>query len=348
MATTYVDPGSYIQRRNEPGSISVSSDRNLAIVAIGPRTKRVSDEAVIRGKVYDETLTVSGSSPYAATLTNVCDRNRNNAKLYMNGNEMPIGNWSFNSAAAVGGTIAATLDTSVKFKFTISLDKKAEITIDLTSGAATPQATLVTDINSALAASPTYGAAYAAVAVLSTNVITITSPLTTSASDVKIFLSLEDAGVYEDAASLISNTEWAPTASSGYQAPTIATMVDAAYSATATYTIEYTTVDVLVDPLDSAATGTALSDIVRVGTYPGSASYLKNTDYEETGDTLDWDTVSWANSDLVGVVGTYLIAGTNDTLLLSVNGGAQLTVTLTTGAAQTAADVVAEDRKSVV
>jgi hypothetical protein len=141
---------------------------------------------------------------------------------------------------------------------------------------------------------------------------------------------------------LISATAWAPTATSGYQAPTIATLVDAAYSATATYTIEYTTVDVLVDPLSSAATGTALSDIVRVGTYPGSASYVKNTDYEELGNTLDWDTTSWANSDLVGIAGTYNIAGTNDTLLLSVNGGAQLTVSLTTGAAQTAAQVAAD------
>jgi len=344
MATTYVDPGSYIQRRNEPGSISVSSDRNLAIVAIGPRTKRVTDEAVIRGKVYDETLTVSGSSPYEATLTNICDRNRNNAKLYMNGNEVPIGNWSFNSAAAVGNDIPGTdVDTSVKKKFTLSMDGKPEITIDLTSGATTALSVIASDINTALAASPIYGAAYAAVATATTKVLTITSPLTTSASDVKILLSYEDdLGTYEDAASLISATAWNPTMLSGYQAPTILTIVDVSYSSTATYTIEYTTVDVLVDPLASAATGTPLSDIARVGTYPGSASYLKNTDYEETGNTVDWDTSAWVNSDLVGTAGTYNITGTNDTLLLAINGGAQITVTLTTGAAQTAANV-AED-----
>lgn len=346
MVTNYVDPGSYIEKKNVPSSISVSSDRNLAIVAIAPRTRRVTNEAVIRGKVYDEGVTFSGTSPYLATLTNICDKNRNNAKLYINGNELSIGLWSWKPAQAVGNAIPGTsVDTLTgnKKKFTLSLDKKPEITITLTSGLTTALSTIATDINNALVASPNYGAAYYAVASATTTVLTLDSPTTDSTSDIKIFKSYEDIAVtYADAASLISNAAWAPTPTSAFQAKTRILLIDSAYSSTATYTIEYTTVATVVDPLDYAASGTALVDISKIGTYPGSESYAKNNDYKVTGNTVDWAPTYWGNADIIGVVGTYAITATNDQLKFSIGGKSQITVALTNGPAKTAPQL-AED-----
>lgn len=350
MASTYVDPGSYIQQKNEPGSVSVVSDRNLAIVAIAPRTRRVTDEAVIRGKVYAESLTLATSSPHIDTLVNICDRDRNNATLYMNGNELGLGDWSINAAVITGNAVAgAAADTTLKSKFTISMDGKKVLTISLTAGVGTTVATIASDINTALAADPAYGTAYAAVATTTTTTVpndtlVITSPITTAASDIKVFKSYEDdAGTYDDAASLISNAAWVPTPTAGYQSPTVITVADAAYSSTATYTIDYVTVDVVVDSLESAVAASPLSDIILVGTYPGLSNYVKDSDYEVTGNTVDWDTTSWDDADLVGTNGPYaIVLATNDKLLLSINGLAQITITLTAGAARTAANV-AED-----
>jgi len=350
VAVGYVDPGSYIQQVNEPGSVSVTSERTPAIVAIAPRTRRVTSEAVIRGKVYDETLTVAAVSPHTATLTNTCDRSRNNSVLYANANAMGLGDWSFVAATITGNAVAgATANTTTNTKFTISLDGKKVLTITLTSGAATPITTIATDINTALAADPAYGTAYNAVATTITGAVAndtlvITSPITTSASDVKVFLSYQDlAATYADAASTISNAAWVPTAAIGYQAPTVVRVTDAVYNSSTTYTIDYVTVDTVVDPLTSATATTPLSSITYVGAYPGAVSYTKNSDYEKTGNTVDWVTTSSAEANLTGIAGPYaIVLATNDALLMSINDGAQLTVTLTAGGAQTAAQV-AED-----
>ncbi len=350
MATDYVDPGSYTQRKTEPGSVSVSSSRNLAIVAIAPRTKRVTDEAVVRGKVYEEALSgFPAVTPFIDTLVNVCDRDRNNVKLYADGNELGLGDWSFDPAKITGNAVAgAAVDTTTKKKFTLSLDRRAPITVDLTSGAGTTLITIAVDINAALLASPIYGAAYSAVVTTITggapnDTLVITSPLTTSSSDVKVFLSYEDDAVtYQDASSIISNAAWVPLSTAGYQSPTVVRIVDAVFSATTTYTIDYITVGTVEDPLSAIAVATPLDSISNVGTYPGGSNYTKDSDYEKNGNNVDWDTTYWTNATLTGINGPYAIIATNDALLISINGGAQLTVPLTNGAAQTAANI-AED-----
>ena len=353
--SSYVDPGVYIQEKIQPGSVTVTAERILAIVGIAPRTRRTTDEAVIRGKVYDETLTLAGASPYIATLSNTCNRDRNNAIAYRNDQELGLGDWSINAAALVGNELpGATVNVStagLTSLFTISLDGKAPVTIDFQAGqvagvivaAATASAAEVAawinyELGNALGTHyVTYGVAYASVATVAAgavnDIITITSPITTSASDVKVLLSLAT-----DAASIISNTAWVPTASAGVQAATIVTIADAVYSAADTYTIEYVAVDTLTDALANPTSTSALVDVVSAGSFPGGSNYVKNTDYENptplTLNVIDWDTTSWAQasitSDLVANWAAVAV-GVDDEIRISINGLTPITVTLSTG-----------------
>jgi len=342
----YTDPGVYISEVIEPGSVSVTSERSMVIVGIAPRTKTASDEAVVRGKVYNESLTVAATSPHIAKLINISDRNKSNAILYLNDNGLGVADWSVVPAYLTGNAVAGgVVDTSINKKFTNALDGKKPITISLTSGVGTLLTTIATDINTALAASPIYGAAYDTVANVALNILTLTSPSTTSLSDVKVILSYEDiAATYADAASSISNGAWVPSAAVGVQADTWIRINDSVYVTGVTYTIEYVAVNLVVDKLNKATALTPLSSIVYAGSYPGAISYTKNYDYEETGNTIDWDTTSWSQAVITSsVVGPYNITvGVNDKLLFSVNGLTQILVTLTPGVARTAAQV-AED-----
>ena len=359
----YVDPGVYISEVITPGSVSVTSERTLALVGIAPRTRRSVDEEIVRGKVYDETLTVASSSPHTATLSNASNRSRNEAVLYMNDNELGLGDWSFNPAVLTGSEWgAATVDVSTAggtHNFTVSLDGKRAVTIDfgvapvgIIAAPATATADEVAAYVNYELGNPlgtyysTYGAAYSAVAAAVAGVtqkyITLTSPSTESASDVKVFLSME-----EDAASIISNAAWVPAASGGVQAATSITVADAAYNSAATYTIEYISIETLTDALSGAGISTPLSDIVSVGSYPGGIDYIKNYDYENgASNDLDWDTTSWSQATVTSVdfvaSPPTIVAGVNDQLLIQINGLTQVAVTLTPGA-PTNVTTVADD-----
>ena len=341
----YVDPGAYSQEVIQPGSVAISSERILGIVAIAPRTRRTSNEAVVRGKVYEEALsTWSATTPFISTLASVSDRDRNNATLRMNGNALGAASWNFTAATMMGAT-AATVDTTLLHLFTLSMDRKDVVTLELTTKApATAIATIATELNTALALVAAYGAAYNAVFTVDTNRLVITSPLTTSASDIKIFFSFEDAGVSTDCASAISGAAWTPNSTTGVQADSVVQVADGTYSATATYEIDYVTVTSQVDPLENAVTATPLSALVSVGSYPSAVSYTQDTDYEDTGNTIDWFIAAATDqATLTGKAGPYaIVLNTNDHLYLSLNGLTTIDITLTAGGAVTAAAIVAE------
>jgi hypothetical protein len=357
--TGYVDPGTYIEEVQVPGSINVTAARALCLVGIAPRTKRSTDEVVIRGKIYNETLASwTGSSPYRHVLANISNRDRNGAILYKNGNAMGLGEWSFVSAYLTGTEwAAAAVNMSTgggTYLFTLSIDGKRVVTIDMNAAVTAVGGTPATASGANVAAAinyelgdpagtyyADYGSAYNAVASSATGVtypvITLTSPSTDSSSDVKVFLSLAS-----DAASVISNTAWAPIATVGVQAATYVEVIDASYASTATYVIEYVSVDSLSDPLDEAAVATPLVDIIRVGTYPGASTYLLDTDYEAGTNVVDWDTTSWDQATVTATnVGPYNTS-TLTNLYISINGGAILTVALTSGATTTAATLATD------
>ncbi len=364
--TGYTDPGVSIEEVQVPGSVSLTSSRSLCVVGIAPRTRRSTDEVVIRGKIYDEALSSwSSSSPYRHLLANPSNRDRTQAILYKNGNGLGLGEWSFVAAALVGlewagATVDVSSGTGTAQYFTLTLDGKIVVTIDLdaavTAVGGAPAAATATDIcdainydlgNVAGAHFTNYGTSYASVATHATGavneILTLTSPLTTSASDVKILLSLS-----ADGASIISNAGWAPTATVGVQAPTYVEVIDSSYTSTATWTIEYVGIDSLSDPLDNATATTPLQDLIRVGAYQGASTYLLNTDYGQTGNTIDWDVAAWVNAAVAATVaGPYNTAALTN-LYISVNAGAVLTVALTSGAATTAATLAADINTALV
>ena len=365
--SSYVDPGVYIQEVIVPGSVSTSYTRTLGIVGTAPRTRRTSDEAMIRGKIYAETLTVAAASPHTATLVNTSNRSRNAAssQLYMNGNKLPITSWTFLPAHLVSTEWAgATVDVSAatgKQYFTLALDGKRAVTIDFqvavtailgapaTATAANICSAINYDLGNAAGAHyAVYGAAYAAVATSATGVtnkiITLTSPSTDPTSDLKIFLSEITA---KDGASVISAAAWAPAVGTGIQAKTRMQVYDPSYVSSATYTLDYISVDVLSDVLANAGTSTPLIDILNVGSYPGGTNYVEDTDYEEgASNDCDWDVTSWsqgsaATLDFVLHPPT-IVVSTNDKLLISMNGRNPVTVTLTAGAPTTKTVVAAD------
>lgn len=357
----YTDPGVYISEVQVPSSVSVIANRAMCLVGIAPRTRRASEELVTRGKIYDETLASwSGSSPYRHVLTDPSNRDRNNAILYKNGNALGLGEWSFVQAALVGTEWAsADVDVSTNKYFSISLDGIEAVRLDLSAlllalsvpgvPAAATGVKLVEAINEGLVAATGYGAAYSAAATSATGVtypvITITSPLTSSSSDVKVFLSN-----ITDAASTISNTGWAPAADAGVQADSYVEVIDASYAATSTWTVEYVSIESEVDPLDEATSSTPLSAIQRVGSFPGASNYVLDTDYEKSSNTVDWDTTSQLEASVTAsIIETYaIIVSTSDILYVGINGGPVLAITLTAGGAVTAAAAAIEINAALV
>jgi len=344
---SYVDPGVYIAQKLQPGSVTLTADRTLCIVAIAPRTRRATDEAVVRGKVYGETLTFNGST-YRATLSDVSDRNRSTATLYRNDNALGLGDWSYIPASLIGtewsgASINVSSGAAAAQYFTISLDGKRFVTINMDAAVTTiggaPAAATAENIcdainyelgNPAGTYYSVYGSAYAAVATNATGavnkIITITSPLTSSVSSVVVYLSMDTTN---DGASEISNTAWAPTLTAAVRASTVVQLVSSLYSASDVYTIDYVSVDILLDALTYATSDTPLSALIRVGSYPGSSVYLQDTDYEDNGNNLDWDVTAWSQATVTGVNGPF--TGTGTDIKLALNGLTPLTVTLMTG-----------------
>lgn len=360
--TGYVDPGVYIEEVQVPGAVGITASRALCLVGIAPRTKRSTNEVVIRGKIYEEALTSwTASSPYQHVLADPSNRDRTNAILYRNGNAMGYGEWSFVPAFLTGREWAgATINVSALAAtaqyFTMSADGKPVVTIDLdaavtlvggvpaTASGANIAAAINWELSNVLGTYyADYGADYTAFASSAAGVafpvITLTSPNTTPASDVKVFLSQESTN---DGASEVSNTAWVPTATAGVQAATWVEVIDGSYQSSADYEIEYVSIESLTDPLDEAATATPLDSLLLVGTYPSSSSYLIDTDCEKNANLLDWDTTSWAEATVTSTVAGPYNTTTLDTLYLSLNNGPVITIVMTNGAAKIAADLAEE------
>jgi hypothetical protein len=355
----YVEPGTYIGEKVQASSVTVSSERVGAVVAVAPRTRYVTDETIVRGKIYSEELTVDTSSPYNATLLNVSNRDRTQAVVYRNDNALGLGDWSLTPAILIGNEWSgASVDVSSgtgKQYFTLSLDKKKFVTIDLdanvTTIGGTPATATIANIADAInyalgdasgSAYSTYGLAYASVASVvagtSQGILYLTSPINTSSSDVTVIIS---ANSTSDASSTISNSAWVPTVSAAVEADTVITIGDNVYGSSDVYTIDYISVDSMTDALELATTANPLVSIVRVGTYPGSPFYTLNTDYAALSNTINWNIGSWGQAFITSLDGVF--TGTGTDLKIAMNGYDPITITLTTGAPNpTAANVVTD------
>jgi hypothetical protein len=356
--SSYVDPGVYITQKVLPSSAAVYSENTLCIVGIAPRTRRVSSEMIVRGKIYNEVLNLTGTSPYTATLLNVSNRDRSNAVLFRDGFSLSSNDWSFLPAVLNGNPVTGTVDVSVATGnpyFTVSIDNKKFVTVDLdvavTAVSGTPNAASVDEICDALnfaLGDPAgdffseYGVAYAeafeAVVDGSGKFVRINSKVAGPNSSVRVILSMDDA---KDAAGTISNNAWVVLVGEGVQAETVVQLSGDVYSGNSEFTLDYVSINNNLDPLAYATAETPLTQVLSVGKAPGGVSYVSDSDFEVSGNTIDWDATGINQATIKSIDGPF--TGTGDTLRLSVNGLNPIVVTLTTGSPDPTAAEVAED-----
>lgn len=333
----YVDPGVIIGEVVTPAGINVATVPDvLGIVAHGNRSKRSTNEAVQRGAVLEESITLAGSPPHTATLVNRGDRRVSNTTVRRTlGSEtitLPDSAVSY-PAAVLTGSAAGTFDVSTNNAIGLKLDGGQEVTMTFTDGAsavnivgslievttalgtggtAATRQEIADGINAGLAAASAlgYGAAYAVVATDATTGVRITSPITTPASDVQVLEPFTN-----DATSTL-----------GFTTPALAPVVveiDAAFfDASATYEIDYVARDTDVDPLENTATS-----IIRIGSFAGVTSFTANTDYILTAGDVDWSpdtaaTFTGSNTETFDI-------STNDNIRLAFDGKAAVIIDLT-------------------
>src|SRR5271157_2600469 len=79
----YQEPGTIIGEVVTPAAIAVATTPDLlAIVAQGSRVSRSTNEAVVRGQVLNEALTVAGVTPFTATLTDRSNRRGSDTQVF--------------------------------------------------------------------------------------------------------------------------------------------------------------------------------------------------------------------------------------------------------------------------
>lgn len=105
MATinTYVPPGTYLNEVIVPSALVINTvPQTIAIVGSGNVQKRAQDEAVVRGGITGEVLTVSAvPGAHTATLANTSTQRQQDSTLFINGVAIDISLWSFTSATVV-------------------------------------------------------------------------------------------------------------------------------------------------------------------------------------------------------------------------------------------------------
>jgi hypothetical protein len=338
-----IEPGVVITEQIVPNGVNVATQPiGVALIGVGNRDKRVSNEAVVRGQVADETLTFSGSSPYIATLANRASRVAGLASISrtLNGNTQALSSnaWAFN-AATVAGTNAGpfVMVAGTNNAFALEIDGLRAVTMVITNGGANSvtlsnqqinvvrtdtlatltRAQFAAAINAGLNAATTLG--FSATHVYATDITTgvrITGrPISEvgSASDVRLFAPAAQTGM-----TLVFG-------SATLDAASVVRLVDeTVYSASAVFEATYVALTDNVDGLTETPTR-----VVRVGSYPGLSDFAQGTDWTLNSGDIDWTPDTAAT--LTGANGTYDL-DPDDTFSMSLDGLSLGTFDLVNGA----------------
>lgn len=339
--STYTDPGVYIGEVVVPGSANISSvPLTVTLIGIASRNKRVNNEALTRGLVSNESLTV-GATPGAhdATLIDVSNRKSAQLTVFQDGTALDSAQVSFLAPTKAGNTLTTLDFTAPNNKIALSLDGKTDVTIAIIGGgsdvttiagslitqqltsigggiAVTTPVQIAEAINKALAGASSlgYGSAYGAVATTSAGKVIVTSPLGTSAADLRLFSAFPSAQ---------SKTIAVFGGSTPFQAPTVIRIADASYSGTSLYTADYVATNTDVDVLANSN----VQSMIRVGSFAGVSSFIEATDFSRSGSNLDWS-VDAAALFTSSIASATKDISTNDSFLLSLDGRAAITIDL--------------------
>lgn len=332
----YVDPGTYQEEVIVANSLAIGQLPNLvAVIGIAPRVSVIQNETVRRGQIENEAVTFAGGSPHTYTTTDVATRRQGDTQLIKTtGNQnltMPNSSYTWLPATLTGlvGPFAVIAGTFI----TLNMDGLGFISIEITANPAQTASVIAGNINTALAASSLYGAAYSAVATAVAGAVVLTSPSSAPGqiqnSDLRFLATPTATSSYAaDGTTLIFGVV-AP-----YVAPSTLQLVNSFYTGIDTFIIDYISDTTLTDPLANEPV-TAIS---LVGNYANVTSYNANMDYSLSGNDVLWTDTTPAT--IAGLVGPYNTT-TLTTLRLSFNGLAVLTVTLPSGATQSAASIAA-------
>ena len=336
----YSDPGVYISEVVVPGAVNVSSvPLTATLLGIASRNKRVNNEALTRGLVSNESLTVSGTvSAHNATLVNVSTRKSAQLTVFKDGVALDSSHVTFLPATKTG-VVLTTLDFTTLNSIALSMDGKSGVTIKLTGGGSdttTIAGSLITQqllsigggiatvtptqiaegINKALAGASSlgYGAAYGAVASVAASAVVLTSPLATSASDIRLFAAFPAAS---------TRTVAVFGGSVPAQAATIIQIDNASYSGVSVYTASYVSTNTDIDTLAN----TNVQSMIRAGSFAGVSSFVQNTDYTLSTNTLDFS-IDAAAAFTSSIASATKDVSVNNQFLLSLDGKASITVLL--------------------
>lgn len=342
----YQSPGVYITQNNVPNAVNVTGVPALiGIVGAGSRQKTVANEEKIRGAVVDEVLTVAGTPPHVATLSQRSTRSLQDTTIYRDGTPLSDAFVDFN-APFVLGTAAGPFDVTVNNAVGISLDSRIYVTVRFVNGApgttvlgsqvtvsaalsgagaAATRAEIAAAINTGLnALSAVYGASYAAVATDATTGIRITSPNTNPSADVRLTDPVANAA--GSTLSALATLFGAPAAGNR-DAQSIITIDPLVYNAASEYTADYVSRTLTTDALDQ----TPVLEVDSVGTFQGTGNFVVSSDYQLTGNSIDWSVD--ATPIFTGTNASTFDLSTNDNLRLSIDGLTAVTIDLNGGGA---------------
>lgn len=163
-------------------------------------------------------------------------------------------------------------------------------------------------LNAAFAGSALFGTSYASAASLVSSAVTITSQRSDLLSDVRVFAA---------------HTASAKTAiwGSAADAATIITIDDRAWTAGASWTVDYVALGQTSDALDNSD----VTNVVRVGSQRGSARYIQGTDFALGTDAIDWESTSAASVTYTPTSTTPDLSSLTD-IVLAIDGKSEITV----------------------
>lgn len=344
--TVYSPPSVVSQEIIVPSGINIPAQPfAVCLVGTGSRNKRVTNEAVVRGIVKSETLTVAGSSPHTTTLANRSNRKLDNLTVYRTLNSIRteiLDAYITHNPARVLGTVTATADLSANNAIALEMDGIAAVTIIFVdaatataisgrqitvssalggvAGAASTMAEIALAINQGLAAATSlgYGSAYAGVATTSAGALLITSPAIDSSgnglsnSDVRVFAPFSN--------SALTTIFGAPAVdNSNRDAVTTIRIGDAVWNASATWSADYVK---FTDDTDPLAQTSNIQSLVAVGSNPGSVNFQSARDYQLTSNEVDWtpDTAAVLTGIAGAAAGNTFDINPGDQLWLRIDG----------------------------